>query len=184
MTSAARAADVPEDLDVVYDKWADFVWLTLQRLGVRQADLEDLCHDVFLVAHRRFHEFDGRVQINAWLFGICLKTAANYRRRARFRMEYAAGSMNEEPATIAPASARPDDAFARREAGARALAILDRMDLTKRAVFLMFEIEGLSCQEIAEQMGVPIGTVYSRLHGARAFFEREAERADKEGRDG
>jgi RNA polymerase sigma-70 factor (ECF subfamily) len=48
------------------------------------------------------------------------------------------------------------------------------MDLTKRAVFLMFEIEGMSCQEIADQMGVPIGTIYSRLHGARAFFEREA----------
>jgi RNA polymerase sigma-70 factor (ECF subfamily) len=190
MRSAVRAplpgVDVPEDLETVYDTWADFVWLTLQRLGVRHHDLEDLCHDVFLVAHRKFAEFDGRVRVNAWLFGICLRVAANYRRRARFRMEYAAGSMNHDgdPATSAPSSTRPDEAFARREAQARAQAILDRMDLTKRAVFLMFEIEGMSCQEIADQIGVPVGTVHSRLHGARAFFEREAQRAAGEGNDG
>ena len=189
MRSVVRApltgVDVPANLETVYDTWADFVWLTLQRLGVRHADLEDLCHDVFLVAHRKFNEFDGRVKINAWLFGICLRVAANYRRRARFRLEYAAGSMNhdEDPLTIAPSSTRPDDEFARREAQARAEAILHRMDLTKRAVFLMFEIEGMSCQEIADQIGVPIGTVYSRLHGARAFFEREAQRAASEGND-
>jgi RNA polymerase sigma-70 factor (ECF subfamily) len=189
MRSAVRApqdvVDVPADLETVYDAWAQFVWLTLQRLGVRHADLEDLCHDVFLVAHRKFHEFDGRAQIQAWLFGICLRVAANYRRRARFRIERTAGSMNQEgdPAVIAPSSTRPDEAFARHQAQALAQAILDRMDLTKRAVFLMFEIEGMSCQQIADQMGVPIGTVYSRLHGARAFFEREA-LAVKEGSHG
>ena len=188
MSSAVRvplAVELPADLETVYDTWANFVWLTLQRLGVRHADLEDLCHDVFLVAHRRFKEFDGRVKINAWLFGICLRVAANYRRRARFRIEYAAGSMNhdEGPTMAAPSSTRPDDAFVKREAEARALSILDAMDLTKRAVFLMFEIEGMSCQEIADQMGIPVGTVYSRLHKARAFFEREAQRAASEGSD-
>ena len=190
MRSAARAPltgdDVPQDLETVYDTWAHFVWLTLQRLGVRYADLEDVCHDVFLVAHRKFSEFDGRVKVNAWLFGICLRVAANYRRRARFRLEYPAGSMNhdEDPMTIAPSSIRPDEEVARREAQTRAQAILDRMDLAKRAVFLMFEIEGMSCQQIADQVGVPVGTVYSRLHSARVFFEREAERAATEVSDG
>jgi len=51
-------------------------------------------------------------------------------------------------------------------------------------VFLMFEIEGMSCQQIADQVGVPVGTVYSRLHSARVFFEREAERAATEVSDG
>jgi RNA polymerase sigma-70 factor (ECF subfamily) len=190
MRSAVRveptAVDVPADLETVYDTWAHFVWLTLQRLGVRYADLEDVCHDVFLVAHRKFAEFDGRVKINAWLFGICLRVAANYRRRARFRVEYPAGSMNhdDDHLAIAPSSARPDIEFARREAQARAQAILDRMDLAKRAVFLMFEIEGMSCQTIAGEIGVPIGTVYSRLHAARAFFEREARQAAGEGSHG
>jgi RNA polymerase sigma-70 factor (ECF subfamily) len=85
---------------------------------------------------------------------------------------------------IAPSSARPDAELARRQAQDSARAILDRMDLAKRAVFLMFEIEGMSCQEIASEIGVPVGTVYSRLHGARAFFEREAQLIAKEGKDG
>jgi RNA polymerase sigma-70 factor, ECF subfamily len=181
MGSAVRAisSDVaaPASLESVYDQSAEQVWLMLQRMGVRDADLEDVCHDVFLVAHRRFADFDGRVRINAWLFGICLRVAANYRRRARFRYERPMGAMNDECSAIfAPASTRPDHQLARREEQALAQAILDGMDLTKRAVFLMFEIEGLSCQEIADQLGVPIGTVYSRLHAARAVFEREAKR--------
>jgi RNA polymerase sigma-70 factor, ECF subfamily len=180
MDSAVRARSsgvaAPASLDSVYNQWAEQVWLMLQRMGVRDADLEDLCHDVFLVAHRRFADFDGRVQINAWLFGICLRVAANYRRRAQFRYERPAGAMDDGPTMLAPASARPDHQLARREEQALAQAILDRMDLTKRAVFLMFEIEGLSCQQIADQIGVPTGTVYSRLHAARAIFEKEAKR--------
>ena len=49
---------------------------------------------------------------------------------------------------------------------------LDRLDVAKRATFVMFEIESLSCLEISELMNVPIGTVYSRLHGARRQLEK------------
>ncbi len=187
MSSAARVpptfVETPADLRTVYDTWADFVWFTLQRLGVRYADLEDLCHDVFLIAHRRFAEFSGTVAINAWLFGICLRVAANYRRKARFRYEIATGNMNQEdgPVMVAPAASRPDQEAMRRQAQRRAQAILDGMHLTKRAVFVMFEIEGMSCQEIASQLGVPIGTVYSRLHGARAIFEKASAQTQGEG---
>jgi RNA polymerase sigma-70 factor (ECF subfamily) len=163
------------DLDQVYLEWAGYVWRMLQRLGVRASDLEDVCHDVFLIAHRRFAEFDGRVGVNAWLFGICLRVAANYRRRARHRLEHVAADA-EGAALPAPASVQPDQQLARRQAQQRVQAVLDAMDLTKRAVFLMYEIEGSSCQQIADQLGVPIGTVYSRLHAARALFEREAAR--------
>lgn len=176
VAGAARAG-VGARLEQVYAEWADYVWRMLQRLGVRRADLEDVCHDVFLVAHRRFAEFDGRVGVNAWLFGICLRTAANYRRRARVRHEHVSATLEDAASHLrAPASAEPDQQLARRQAQARVEAVLGAMDLTKRAVFLMYEIEGLGCQQIAEQLGVPVGTVYSRLHAARGFFEREAER--------
>jgi RNA polymerase sigma-70 factor (ECF subfamily) len=164
-------------LDQVYEQWADYVWRMLQRLGVRRADLEDVCHDVFLVAHRRFAEFDGRVGVNAWLFGICLRLAANYRRRARNRRPHSSTALEDETAPLrAPASIEPDQQLARRQAQERVQAVLAQMDLTRRAVFLMYEIEGLSCQAIAEELGVPVGTVYSRLHAARRFFSAEAER--------
>ena len=182
MMVAARipltGVEAPADLESVYASCANYVWISLQRLGVRRADVEDLSHDVFLIAHRRFKEFSGTVKVNSWLFGICLRVAANYRRRARFRYELASGGMTQDEGVVsaAPAQGRPDQQALQREAERRAQAILDAMDLTKRAVFLMFEIEGLSCQAIAEELGVPVGTVYSRLHGARAFFDKEAKR--------
>jgi len=173
-------------LSQVYADWADYVWRMLQRLGVRRADLEDVCHDVFLVAHRRFAEFDGRASMNAWLFGICLRLAANYRRRARVRHPHVSAAQEDDANNLrAPASAEPDQQLARRQAQVRVQAVLDAMDLTKRAVFLMYEIEGLPCQQIAEQLGVPVGTVYSRLHAARSLFEKEAERlAAEPGQEG
>jgi RNA polymerase sigma-70 factor (ECF subfamily) len=186
MRSAARVpltgVEAPADLESVYETCAKYVWVSLQRLGVRHADLEDVSHDVFLIAHRHFKEFSGTVKVNSWLFGICLRVAANYRRRARFRYELSAGAMTpgEGVVAMAPVEGRPDQQALRREAERRAQAILDAMDLSKRAVFLMFEIEGLSCQAIADELGIPIGTVYSRLHGARAYFEKEAQRIAEE----
>ncbi|HEY3594264.1 MAG TPA: sigma-70 family RNA polymerase sigma factor [Polyangiaceae bacterium] len=171
-------SEVNAELRAIYAKWANFVWLTLQRLGVRYDDLEDVCHDVFVIAHRKLPEFDKRTQVNAWLFGICVRVAANYRRRAHIRLEQASGSLNQEdgPNVAAPEWTHPDQEFVRRETRARVEAIFDRMDLPKRAVFLMFEVEGLSCKQIAEQLGLPIGTVYSRLHAARQYVLQEIER--------
>jgi RNA polymerase sigma-70 factor (ECF subfamily) len=186
MRSAARVpltgVEAPADLESVYDTCAKYVWVSLQRLGVRHTDLEDVSHDVFLIAHRRFKEFSGTVKVNSWLFGICLRVAANYRRRARFRYELSAGAVTPDEGVVstAPAAGRPDQQALRREAEQRAQSILDAMDLTKRAVFLMFEIEGLSCQQIADELGVPVGTVYSRLHGARHYFQKEAKRLAEE----
>src|SRR5688572_22638203 len=138
MSSVARVpltgVEAPADLESVYDTCVSYVWVSLQRLGVRQADLEDLSHDVFMIAHRRFREFSGTVKVNSWLFGICLRVAANYRRRARFRHEISAGAMTQDDGvvSIAPASGRPDQQALRREAERRAQDILDAMDLGKR----------------------------------------------------
>jgi RNA polymerase sigma-70 factor, ECF subfamily len=65
-----------------------------------------------------------------------------------------------------------DDVLVRREEREIAERALDRLDVAKRAIFVMFEIESLTCLEISELMNVPIGTVYSRLHGARRQLEK------------
>jgi RNA polymerase sigma-70 factor, ECF subfamily len=173
----AASASEPPDLEATYARSASYVWRMLQRLGVRHADLEDVCHDVFLIAHRKFSDFDGRGAVNAWLFGICLRVAANYRKRAQFRLEHDSAVLDDDgPSMRAPGSDEPDQQLARRQAQARAQAILEGMDPSKRAVFVMFEVEGLSCHAIADELGIPIGTVYSRLHSARRLFGVEAQR--------
>src|ERR1700733_5153994 len=77
----------PLDLGEVFARHSDFVWRTLQRMGVREADLEDVAQDVFLVVGQRLHEFERRSRVTTWLYGICLRVASTHRRRAWVRRE-------------------------------------------------------------------------------------------------
>jgi RNA polymerase sigma-70 factor (ECF subfamily) len=168
---AAQAPPASGRLDVtaVHEQHADFVWLSLQRLGVEGADIEDLLQEVFVVVHRRLASFDGSSRLTTWLFGICVRVVAAYRRRAFRRRERVVAEIPEHPA---PVEGSPEEAAAARQARARLGAVLDLMDLEKRALFVMFEIDELSCEAIAEMLSIPVGTVYSRLHAARKDFDR------------
>src|SRR6185503_10712118 len=75
------------DVAGVYAEHCDFVWRSLQHLGVRGADLEDMMQEVFVVVHRKLGGFDGLSRVTTWLFGICLRVVARHRRRAYFRFE-------------------------------------------------------------------------------------------------
>lgn len=165
----------------VHEAQADFVFRSLQRLGVRPADLEDVFQEVFLVVHKRLHTYDGSSALTTWLFGVCLRVAAAHRRRAWFRREVP----TEDAVDLreAPASERPDEALAARQAKAIVRRVLDRMDIDKRAVFVMFELDEVPSEEIATILGVPVGTVWSRLHTARKQFEKLLGR-DRAQRDG
>jgi RNA polymerase sigma-70 factor (ECF subfamily) len=173
------------DVAQIHDEHADFVWRSLQRLGVREMDLEDALQEVFIVVHRKLATYDGNARLSTWLFGICLRVAAGQRRKAHLRRERA--STDWEDAPDDRPHANPEASAMRREAEQRLERALDALGLERRAVFVMFEIEGMPAPAIAELLGVPVGTVYSRLSTARAEFSRAAERlaradARKEGR--
>jgi RNA polymerase sigma-70 factor (ECF subfamily) len=150
----------------VFTENAPFVWRALRRLGVREADVEDVCQEVFLVVHRQLAGFEARSSIRTWLYGICLRSASSYRRRPhRAREEISA----EPPEESIPAP--QDDDLERKRALARLDAALDALDDDKRAVFVFYELEQLSMAEIAEAVGCPVQTAYSRLHAARRLVE-------------
>lgn len=115
-----------------------------------------------MVVHRKLAEFEGRSAVRTWVYGICVRVAKDHRRRAYMRYEEAC----EEPP--AGASAETQELCLHR---ARALDAfghaLDRLDDDKRAVFVLYEIEGLSMKEVAESLACPLQTAYSRLHAAR-----------------
>lgn len=146
----------------IHDRYVDFVWANLHRMGVRSADVPDMLQEVFVVVHRRLHTFDGSSKMSTWLFGICARVAASHRRRAHVRREEPVEAVREDAHDDTPEKA----AIARDQAALLA-SLLDTLPPEKRAVLVMFELEELSCGEIAEQLGVPVGTVYSRLHSAR-----------------
>lgn len=169
--TTSDAAPVRWTAAKVYESYADFVWASLSRLGVVPDDLPDQTQEVFIVVHRRLDSFDGTSRMTTWLFGICLHVAQNWRRHRRRHPESPAEVIEREGFDASPEE-QASDAQAR-----RLLArILDTLEPARRAVFVMFELEGLSCVEISEMLGVPVGTVYSRLHTARASFQESVAR--------
>ena len=171
----ARGDAAPEehasaDVARVYEVHADFAWASLQRLGIRDPDLEDALQEVFVVVHRRIDSFDGSSKMTTWLFGICMRVASAYRRRG-FRIREHSVAEAPEPEEAHDA-ASPEDAVASAQLKRRLDALLDELDIEKRAVFVMFEIDEMPCDEIAQLLGVPVGTVHSRLHAARRDFQK------------
>lgn len=159
-------ADTPAPtLQAVYRDYLDFVWRTLRQLGVSEASLEDVAHDVFLVVHRRLDDFDSsRGTMRAWLYGIARKVADRSRRgdnRRRERNEHA-------PAPSGPAT--PEGQVARAQAIDLVQTFLDSLDPERREVFFMTEVEGMSAPEIAAALDIKLNTVYSRLRRARGQF--------------
>ncbi len=146
----------------IFDEHARYVWRTLRHLGVADADLEDVCQEVFVTVHRKLPEFEGRSKLRTWLYGICLRVASDYRRRAYIRRERAVPDPLQGAAE--PSGNQPD---MRVELRATLVRLLDALDEDKRAVLVLYEIEGLSMKEVAEIVDCPLQTAYSRLHAAR-----------------
>jgi len=164
------------DLVEIHDAHAPFVFRTLQRLGVRESELDDAVQEVFVVVHQKLGSFRGSARITTWLYGVALRVAYRFRRTARRRRE----APDELDQSHVPDSRPgPDGVALEREARRQLAKVLDGMAPAKRAVLVMFELERLSTAQIAAELGVPAGTVYSRLSAARAEFERAVARLKK-----
>lgn len=170
---AAKELDRELNIDELYLDQADFVWRSLQRLGAPQSDLEDLLQDVFVAVQRRRYSYDHSCRITTWLFGFCLRVVKRHRRRGWLR-RVRIGSAVPEPVE----ESTPEQVCQRREARRLADELLDTMKPERRAVFVMFELEGMSTAAIADLMSIPMGTVHSRLRLAREDFRRALARSD------
>jgi RNA polymerase sigma-70 factor (ECF subfamily) len=143
-----------------------YVWHTLRRLGLREADLADGVHDVFVVVHRKLPGYDDTRPPKPWLFGIAYRTALDKKRKAHVAREVftEVSAPSSLPSSI--------DALEAKEAHALVLRGLDALDLEKRAVFVLHEIEGHTMPEIQRVLDVPLNTLYSRLRLARESFAK------------
>jgi RNA polymerase sigma-70 factor, ECF subfamily len=151
----------------IYELHADFVFRTLRALGVPVRDVGDAMQEVFLAVHRTLASFEQRCSTKTWLFTICRSVARDRRRRAHQRYEVIDGALvSEEPDDRADSSLRLEH----RQRLAELDAILESMEEEQRLVFVLFEIENMTGQEIGEALGIPLGTAYSRLRLARTTF--------------
>jgi RNA polymerase sigma-70 factor, ECF subfamily len=146
-----------------------YVWNSVRRLGVPEADLPDLTHDVFVQALRSLPEYDSARPLRPWLFGIALRVVTGFRRLERHRREVlgqAAEAIDPAPGAAEGLEAADDRRLVQ--------AILNAMTLNRRVVFVMHELNGHSVREIADALGIPLPTAYTRLRLALLEFGRKA----------
>jgi len=136
------------------------------RLGGPLVDAEDVAQEVMMVAHARLPEFHHEAQLTTWLFRTTQNIAANHRRRERLRrwvcgmpLDYAAELQSQGPSAL--------EEMERREAAAEVYSALDKLSDKYRSVVILFEIEGLSGEEIASLTGLAVSTVWVHLHRGR-----------------
>ena len=139
------------------------------------AQIEDALQDVFIVVQRRLPEFDTRAELRTWLYAIALRVARKYRDRAR-RAPASLEAEREQNPELPGGSDVDTDAAIARERLALARRALTALDDDKREVFVLARIEQMSAPEIAEVVGIPLNTVYSRLRNARLAFDAEVAR--------
>lgn len=167
------------DLRAAFREHHDFVWRSLAHLGVSADGVDDAVQDVFVIAHRRRADYDGRAPVRHWLYGIARNVALKHRERsARVASREGAAPSRAEVSVVTG-----EAELSRVEASSFVERFLAGLDDDQRAVFVLADIEGHSAVEIAAMVGTNVNTVYSRLRLARRRFEqavavrREGERA-------
>jgi RNA polymerase sigma factor (sigma-70 family) len=152
-----------EGLGVLYDRHERDVRRLIHRLGTPAADIDDVVQSVFVEVLRAAAGFDGRASARAWLLGIAAICVRRHRRSAARLLRQLGewlGRGEQTPET-------PAETFALVEANTRLQRALMTLSAPKREVFLLVVAEGLSAEHVAASLGIPIATVWTRLHYAR-----------------
>lgn len=157
----------------------DFIWRALRGLGVSSGSVDDAAQHVFLVASQKLDQIlDGRER--SFLLSTAVGVASNARRaqaRDRFVLDddAVAAQLDEAP--------DPEESASARERRRLLDAFLTALPIDLRTVFVLYELERLTMAEISDALGVPAGTVASRLRRAREEFHAAAKRFQSQ-RDG
>lgn len=155
----------------LYDEHFPLVFRLSIRMGASEREAADVAQEVFLRVWRGLGSFRGDALFRTWLYRITLNEVSRVAREGAVRRAFGAvlALVSREEA---PAARAPDRLAEQAEAFAELEAILARMRPKQRAVFVLFEIEELSLEQIAQVLECPLETVRSRLRHARADFDR------------
>jgi len=158
-------------LGELYDRHCHSVRRFLAQVTANAEDVDDLTHAAFLAAAEIAGRYDGRPSCRPWLIGIAAQMLRRRKRMfGRFRAFLSSLGGAQTP------SADPARGFQERTDIGRALLAISE---PKRVTFLMAEVEGLTCPEIAAALKIPIGTVWTRLHAARRELRQALEWSER-----
>jgi RNA polymerase sigma-70 factor (ECF subfamily) len=139
------------------------MWMAAERTLGSQSDAGDIVHAVFLKLPKIALSYDGRADARAWLAGIVVRVALR-QRRGLGRFVKMLSRLTSIPSER---SATPEAVASVRQELDRFQTALDALSPKKRAVFVLIELEGLTTDEASRALGIPPGTIRTRLHHAR-----------------
>ena len=169
----------PPDLSFegLYERWFADVSRWVRALGGPEADRDDLVQEIFLVVHRRLSDFDGH-NVAGWLYQIARRKVRDHRRLLWVKHLFGNTSQPLVDAMLTTKQSALDELETKQKRELLA-QLLEKLNEDQRAAFVLFEIEGNSGEEIAAVMGVPVNTVWARIHKARKKLQEQAERFEK-----
>lgn len=168
----AEASAASVDIASLYRSYAGQVERWVMRLGGPGMDAEDVVHDVFLVVQRRLPEWRAQAKVTTWLYRITEHVVHRQRRKQRIS-RWLRGLTGDFAGDIPAVRPTPVEELERKQASRTVYAALEGVERKQREVLVLFEIEGLSGEEIATLTGTKLATVWVQLHRARArFFDR------------
>jgi RNA polymerase sigma-70 factor (ECF subfamily) len=167
-SSAPTPSDLPPFREV-YHEYFDFVWASARRLGIQPSSMDDLVQEVFLVVHSKLYTVEKKALLRSWIYSVVRRTASNHRRAKRKHGDAGTGPSGDGEALSREPTPHEN---AERSADLQLLmSLLNQMDLPKREIFALVDVEDFSVPEAAELLGIPLNTAYSRLRVARQNFE-------------
>lgn len=200
--------------EAVYNTGFPFVRQVLRWLGVAEYDLDDVLQDVMIAAYRALPRFDPRHQaprdqppqpgpstagasapsraappdppdaLRRWLFGIAWRQASHYRGRAHRRREVAVGAGPSWPLLVLDPGPSSEQVVAREQRSRLIAQLLDRIELDRRVVLVMYELLEIPISEIARELELKEATVRNRLRLARQDFRLAVKRLSADERRG
>jgi RNA polymerase sigma-70 factor (ECF subfamily) len=160
-TAGTRRSDL---VDTLYERHLGKVKRWARRLAGPWMDLEDVVHDIFLIAFRKGFQFRGDASVETWLFRIAEREIRGKRRRIRLRQ--ALLGLHQDT-LVPPPPDTPQEEMERQERHARLYRALDRLPDRYRTALILFEIEELPGERVAEMTGVRLSAVWVTLHRGR-----------------
>jgi RNA polymerase sigma-70 factor (ECF subfamily) len=149
----------------------------LYRMGTAGGEIDDAVQEVFVQVFRSLGGFEGRADLKTWIYRLCVTHAGRVRRRRWLR-----NRLRRFVSASAAVSGEVQPDWSASETQRRAAAAVEALRPLHREVFVLYELEGLSGEDIARVLRCPPATVWRRLHYARQEFERAVLGGDDEER--
>lgn len=165
--------------DQIVVKYRERIWGVIYHMTANREDAADLAQDAFIRAFQSINRFQGQSAFFTWLYRIAVNTTLNHLQKAKLRRFFSLEKIRDEDAAsslldqLADPGDTSDRAACLSELQLKLNEAMQKLSIKHRTVVTLFEIDGLSHEEIAEITGTSVGTVRSRLHYAKQLLQAD-----------